>query len=523
MADSFARDMARFDTAKRRKAMFDQTYQEAIQFGAPQRDIFYDAAVEGARRDNADFVFDSTAQNGMNKFASNLQSSLVPPMKIWSKMEPGDGVNPNVKEKAAVDLQTINTQMFRFIQNSNFDTQISESFLDLAVGVGALMIERGTRENPFNFVSCPIAQLVLEESYDGRVGMVGREHNVAYRCLLEKWPDAILDAETVEKMKTSPDKTMKLIELTVPQRVKVRQGGKMTEVDGYRYVVMNAETKKYIVKRLQRSSPWVVFRWSVMPGEVYGRGPLLQAIADVKTLNKAKELTLKNAVMEVSGCWMVVDNGVVNVNTIEFTPGGAIAVESNSEGGLYGPSIKRLPSTGNFDVSELIIKDLQASIREALFVDPLGPIDLPVKSATEVSLRQTELSKRIGSAFGRLQFELIAPLINRLLNIMEELGLIDLQNYRVDGNMIAIRHISPLAMAQDEEELMSLLRYGEYMSKTLGPQAAMMVMKPQKFAAKIAELLHIDKDMIPSAAEFEKLQQLVLQMAAAQQGQKQGA
>lgn len=520
MSDTVSRDLNRFSSAKTRKTNFEQTYREALMYAAPQRDTFYDAAVEGARRDNADFVFDSTAQDALTKFASNLQSRLVPPMKQFVKLDVGPGVEETFKHDAKIQLETTTDLMFTYLQNSNFDIQVAESFLDLGVGTGALMLQAGTRDKPFNFVSVPLSQLWLEEVADGRVGAVFREHSVAYRAIEDVWPDAKIDDELRQQITGNPDKLVKLVEMTIPQKIRVRQrdaNGRFQwiKVDGYRYTVIEQGRNKRLVERLQRSSPWIVFRWSIMPGEVYGRGPLLTALADIKSLNKAKELTLKNAAMAISGAWTVRDDGVINVNTIKIYPGAKIPVESN-DGGTFGPTIKRLDQAGDFDVSMLVVKELQNAIRSILFADPMGPIDLPVKSATEVSLRQQELASRIGSAFGRLQYELLAPLVNRMLHIMEEFGLVDLQNYRVDGNVIAIRHVSPLAMSQDEETLMSMLRYAEFMSKTFGPQAALTLLKPQQFGKKVADLLHVPADIIPSDEEWAQFQQVLMQLAAQQ-------
>lgn len=520
------KDVARFNTAKTRKQQFEQTYREALMYAAPQRDTFFDAAIEGAKRDNPDIVFDSTAQDALSKFASNLQSRLVPPMKQFVKLDTGPGVQENFKQQAKVQLEQITDLMFTFLQNSNFDIQVAESFLDLGVGTGALLLQAGTKDKPFNFVSVPLSQLWLEEVADGRIGAVFREHQVAYRALTDVWPDAKIDAELQSKIDTCPDEKLKLVEMTLPEKLRVRQRDangrfRWVMIDGYRYTVVDSATNKRLVDREQRSSPWIVFRWSILPGEVYGRGPLLTALADIKTLNKAKELTLKNAAMAIAGAWTVRDDGVINVNTIKIYPGAKIPVESN-DGGTFGPTIKRLDQTGDFDVSMLIIKELQNAIRSILFADPMGPIDLPVKSATEVSLRQQELASRIGSSFGRLQFELLAPLVNRMLHIMEDLGLADLQNYRVDGNIIAIRHVSPLAMSQDEETLMSMFRYAEYMSKIFGPQAALLLIKPEKFGLRAAELLHLPADLVPSEAEWKQLQQLIMQIAASQFAAQQG-
>ena len=40
------------------------------------------------------------------------------------------------------------------------------------------------------------------------------------------------------------------------------------------------------------TTPWIVARYMKIPGEVFGRGPLVSALPDVKTLNKTLELLL---------------------------------------------------------------------------------------------------------------------------------------------------------------------------------------------------------------------------------------
>lgn len=510
----------RFQNAKSRKHQTAETYREAQQYSMPQRDTFYGAAVEGAKRDNADVIFDSTAQDAAMKFASNLQSRLVPPMKKFVKLDVGQAVQEDQKDAALKQLEDITETMFSHLHNSNFDIQIAESFLDLAIGMGAILLQKGTRSRPFNFVSVPLSQIFLEEASDGRVGLVGREHGVSYRMIYEMWPDAKLPDEMVERAQESPDDKITLCEITVPEKVTVNRkdqngGFSPVEVDGYRYIVMTSCGQHELVRRDIESSPWIVFRWSILPGEVYGRGPLLTALADIKTLNKTKEMTLKNAAMAISGAYLVRDDGVVNVNTMRIYPGAKIPVES-TDGGAFGPSIKRLDQAGDFNVANLVIKELQTAIRGILFADPMGPIDLPVKSATEVSLRQQELASRIGSSFGRLQYELIAPLVSRMLHILDELQLVDLSGYRVDGNVIAIRHVSPLAMSQDEEALMSLMRYSEFLSNTFGPQAALVLMNPPAFVKEISRLLHINADIVPTEEQFKQFGQLAAQMLGTQ-------
>jgi len=511
------RVIARFEVAKSRRHNWKETYREAQTYASPQRENF-DHREEGTRKDRSDVVFDSTLIEALDKFASNLQSTLVPPAKKWSNLVAGERIPKEKRDSANKQLGVVRDIFFRAIHNSNFDIQVAESFLDLGIGTGNLMFTKGTINKPFIFRSAPLEEVYLERGPEGDVGAKFREHKVAVRDIKELWSDAKFDSKLNKLLEEKPETEINFVEATIPAKIKIEvlgEDGKQTTrtVDGFQYIVLMAKDKTIVVNREQESSPWIPFRWSVKSGEVYGRGPVLKTLANAKTLNKTVEFVLKNASMAISGAWTVVDDGVINLNTIQISPGAKIPVMSNA-GGLTGPTIAPLQTGGRFDISQLIVSDLKASINSIMFAEPLGPIDLPVKTATEVSIRQQELSKRIGSAFGRLQFELIVPLVNRGLFILEELGLIDLSGFRVDGNFIALEHISPLAMAQDQEELMSMIRYAETLGGIFGPEAVLLLVKPDEFARKTAALLNVPTEVVPTADEFKKMKEQIAQIAA---------
>ena len=79
------------------------------------------------------------------------------------------------------------------------------------------------------------------------------------------------------------------------------------------------------------STPFIVGRTTVIPGEVYGRGPLMRVLPDIKTLNKMAENSLKSAALAVAGVWTATDDGVINPYSITLAPGVVIPVGSNSD------------------------------------------------------------------------------------------------------------------------------------------------------------------------------------------------
>ena len=61
-----------------------------------------------------------------------------------------------------------------------------------------------------------------------------------------------------------------------------------------------------------------------------------------------------------------------------------------------------IPAAGNFDVAGLVLNDMRLNIKRALYNDMLGDPNRTPATATEIAERMADLSRRIGSVFGRL-------------------------------------------------------------------------------------------------------------------------
>ena len=99
----------------------------------------------------------------------------------------------------------------------------------------------------------------------------------------------------------------------------------MVGTDFVAWVDVGGDFENNIVARgTFETNPYIIFRWSVVSGELYGRSPILRALPDIKTANKVVELVLKNATIAVSGIWQADDDGVINLANINLTPGAII-------------------------------------------------------------------------------------------------------------------------------------------------------------------------------------------------------
>jgi hypothetical protein len=253
---------------------------------------------------------------------------------------------------------------------------------------------------------------------------------------------------------------------------------------------------------------------------------------DIKTLNKTLELLLKNASLAVAGVYTAADDGVLNPQTVKIVPGAIIPVARN--GGPQGESLKALPRAGDFNVSQIVINDLRANIKRTLLDESLPPDNMSARSATEVVERMKELAQNLGSAFGRLINETMIPMVSRILQVMDERGLVNMP-LKVNGLEIKVSPVAPLAMAQNMEEINNIIQFMQ-LTATMGGEGQLAV-KTGELIDYIGDKLGIPSAVRNTAAErgflMEQQQQMMLQQQAAlamagqqqtlMEGQQQGA
>jgi len=514
--------LRRSEKAQRDKDLFEALYTDAYEFALPQRQLYgyYDGNSKGAKKMSR--VFDSTAINSTQRFANRLQSGIFPPQRKWCRLEPGTDVPDDQRDQAQAIMDVYMEKMFAVIKQSNFDIAIGEFLLDLAVGTACMMVQPGDDISPINFTPVPMFLVSYEEGANGTVDKIYRRMRMKAEAIQQQWKDAVFSDYLEQMIDSKPTEDIDLLEATIYD----------AERGDWCYHVIEVKTKEEVVYRRMLSSPWVISRYSKIAGEVYGRGPLLTAMPDIKTLNKTLELLLKNASLAVAGVYTAADDGVLNPQTVKIVPGAVIPVARN--GGPQGESLRALPRAGDFNVSQIVINDLRANIKRTLLDESLPPDNMSARSATEVVERMKELAQNLGSAFGRLINETMIPLVARILQVMDERGLINMP-LKVNGLEVKVSPVAPLAMAQNMEEINNIVQFMQ-LTSTMG-QEGMLAVKTGELIDYIGDKLGIPSSVRNTAAErgflMERQQQMILQQQAAlamagqqqalMEGQQQGA
>lgn len=506
------RALKRYKQALGRKSLWVPHMRECYEYAIPHREGFF-VTTPGQKKNT--HLFDSTAIRGVKNFASKLQALLVPAWKEWTKLVPGSDIPKDEAEKPEVEvgLELATESIFTHINHSNFSSQVTEGFMDLAVGTMAMTCEESFGvDTVLEFNAVSMEELVLEEGPKGTIETVWREHKIAARNVARTWPNAnpSVAVRKLAKASGKSDTDVVIVEGTVFD----------PDTGIYHHIAIEKKTEHLVFREDSEVTRWIVGRWFTGPGEIYGRGPVMDVLPDIKTANKVVEFILKNAALQISGMYTSRSDSALNPYTMRIAPGIVIPVESNE---TNNPTIRALERTGDMDLGFDVLVELRRNISHALLADKERPDTGPVRTATVEAIEDRDRVQEIGSNFGRLQTEIIEQTIKIVVHILQRRGKIP--PIRVNGRQVTLKHTSPLARAQDQEELITLQQAMETLAP-LGFETIALGVKVEDIPAWVIDKTGLDKRLKRPEADREVLKQLVadlvVQATEAQQAQAGG-
>jgi hypothetical protein len=511
---------SRFNKAKAIRAPWESLLRETYDLFLPERDAFNGDSLNNSSRGqkHSTKVFDDTGAQSLQQFVNQLKNKLLPSQERFTKFVPSgktrvDMINGLFEEEDEKELQIQldknNDILFHYLWESNMDSAILESLQDMAISTGALMIqETGDVDSPFNFISIPADQLIIEESNTGVVNNVWREWSLKAEEIPHLWPDYVKDDKIEKIICDKPTNKIHVIEGTIWNK----------EENKFDYCVYTESAGcKFIFESKYKVSPYVIFRWNKSPNETWGRGPAINCQPTMSTLNRLVSDLLRNNAMHINPPMVISSDGFVNPSRIKIAPNSRIITKSSWTGNTA--PISYLQSATNFNLGTGMRSEYQQQVREAFYLNFFGGIDDPVRSATEISIRNQQMLEQQTSAFTRLKTELIDQIIKRSYYILQRMGLV--QDLQLGNGVVSIKAISPLAQTQDMRDIEAISRYFQAMMGLAGEQG--MALAALEVDVESIPSFYADKFGVPAALRMDdkkkKAQAQLLQQAmVAQQG-----
>ncbi len=436
-----------YKKARERRAKWETLWNECYEYTIPNYGEKMDK--RSAQKD----LYDSTAGDGVDVLASSLLSELTPPWSKWFELSCGSDIKENEKEILFGYTNEVEEKLQINFDQSNMAQELHQCYVDLSIiGTACLLFEEAQigQSSAFQFKAIPMSEVLIAETNDGKTDSIFRQITLTIEGIAKKFGTEIFTKELFQKLKQNPAQKIKVIEAVIKKETGM----------GYEYTAfIENESNQYgaeinapiiLGKGEFETSPFIVFRFAKVPSELYGRSPVMKVLPDIKTANKVVELILKNASLAVTGVWQAEDDGVLNLANIKMVPGAIIPKAVGSSG------LTPLKPAANFDVSNLVLDDMRAGIRKALMVDKLGPITMSGRmSATEVMERSAESMRVFGAIYGRLQSELLTPLINRAISILQRRG--EIEKIGIDGRVLRLNYQSPLSRLKINQEIETVM------------------------------------------------------------------
>lgn len=470
----------RYVAAKKHRDVWTNLWGECYDYALPQRGGFNGDISPGQARTNR--IYDGTAMDAADQLAASLLGNLTPSWSQWFGLKPGPDLSPSEADALAPVLEKAGKTIQAHFDRSNFAVEIHQCYLDLVVGgTASLSFEEAEPGgfSAFNFHAVPLNNIVLEEGASGYLDGSYQHLPMTFDQITTRYPYAEIPASIIKDASSDPQMRFDVLEVVLPNEL---------SYDYAALLMHDADQPLILHTGTFTGSPMINFRWMKSPGEIYGRSPVMKALPDIKTANKVVELILKNASISVTGIWQADDDGVLNPANIDLTPGSIIPKAIGSKG------LQPLQMPGQFDVSQLILENMQSRIRHALMADKLLPASGARMSATEVLERSAEMSLILGATYGRLQSELFTPLINRAFAILRRRG--EVPDISLDGRLVAVDYRSPLARSQGQRNVQNTLSWINSVM-AMGPEASKSIDLPAA-ARFLGEALAVPSDLIKS-------------------------
>jgi len=494
--------LKRFDRLKSQRQNWESHWQEVADYMQPRKADVTKSRSRGDKR--TELIFDSSPLQSVELLAASLHGMLTNPSTPWFSLRFKEE-DMEFEDEAKEWLESATETMYAAFNKSNFQQEIFELYHDLITfGTAAMFIEEDD-EDILKFSTRHINEIFIAENEKGRIDTVFRKFKLSARAAIQKFGDVSANIATVAKK--DPYEEIEILHAVYP-RSDFNPKKQDKQNMPFESVYLDASSGDELSVSGFREFPFVVPRYLKASHEIYGRSPAMTALPDVKMLNEMSKTTIKSAQKQVDPPLLVPDDGfILPVRTV---PGGLNFYRAGTR-----DRIEPLNIGANTPLGLNMEEQRRNSIRNAFYVNQLMMQNGPQMTATEVIQRNEEKMRLLGPVLGRLQSELLKPLIDRAFSLILRKNLFRPAPEFLAGKDIEIEYVSPLAKAQKSTELQSIMRAIEIMGSLSNVAPVFDHINMDKLVRHLADIVGVPQKILKPQSELNAERQ----QAQAQQEQ----
>ena len=500
----------RCDTLDAARSNLLTLWEELATYILPNKVDFISKKSHGTKRGTK--IYDSTPVHAAQILAASLHGALTSSSAKWFDLRyRKDALNENSAAKQW--LEECGEAIYQELANSNFDSEVGEAYLDITA-FGAFALLQDVKEEQgwegFNFRALHLADVLIAENADGKVDTIYRKIEMTARQAQQKFGDNCGE-KVLAALEKNPDKKFPFIQAILPRQLETPAGlMARPEKRPFACYFVNKKDKKICKETGYYELPVYVPRWSKVTGEEYGYGPGAIALADIRTLNKARYMALNAWAKAIDPPLMAKKSGILGTGSINLRASSVTYVQDMA-------NIAALPQGTNWNADQLNVQDVRASIRRIFYSDQLELQDGPNMTATEVQVRYELMQRLLGATLGRLQAEFLNPLVERCFYSMFRAGVLPPlpEVVQQEGGDLNIEYVGALARSQRIDEVTSIQRLLDSVMALaqIDPEVADTI-DVDKAAKKISDRLGVPADVMRGEDEKRQLRQARQQQQA---------
>ena len=492
----------KFNTLKAQRSTWEDHWQDIANYFLPRKSNITLKRTRGDKRH--DQIYDGTATHALELLSASLNGMLTNTISPWFVLKFRSEMM-NQDDEANEWLESCAKVMQQVFARSNFQQEIFELYHELlAFGTSAMFISDDPKDD-LRFKTIHISEIYITENERGMVDCLIRKFKVKNKNIPALYPDAELPISLTTKIKNNPYEDTDIIHMVSANDTPM--GYENSKNMDFISCHVHEETGTLLRESGFREFPYVVPRYlKSSSNETYGRSPAMNALPDVKMLNTMSKTTIKAAQKQIDPPLMVPDDGfVLPVRTI---PGGLNFYRSGTR-----ERIEPLNIGSNQPLGLQMEEQRRKAIRENFFVDQLLSVQGNNMTATEVMQKSEEKMRILGPVLGRLQSELLQPLITRCFNILLKQNKFREVPEFLQDQMIEIEYVSPIAKAQKAGDLSSIMRGIEVFGAIQQVSPVFDYLDVDGLVNHLKDVIGLPAKILRSRAEVEQIREEKQQQA----------
>jgi hypothetical protein len=441
--------MTRLGSLEAERSSWTTHWQECSDFILPRAGRFETSDRNLGEKRHTE-IYDSTATRALRVEAAGMMAGATSPARPWFRLALAD---PDLNRYQPVKqwLDEVTKLMQRVFQRSNVYRTLHSMYEELgAFGTAACIIQPDF-DNVIHLHSVTIGEYCLSTSSRGEVDTIYRKFDMTVAQLVGEFGlDAVSRGVRSRYEGGNLDSWVTVVQAIEPRGARERYSGKLDNLNmPWRscYFEVGGDEQLLLRESGYERFPVLAPRWSVSGGDIYGNGPGMEALGDIRAL-QLLQLRKAQAIDYQTQPPLQAPTSMQSAE-VNMLPGGVTFVDAaNPQAGIRPAWETRL------ELSPMLmdIAEHQRRINSAFYSDMFlmlasaGPQTR--MTATEVAERHEEKLLMLGPVLERLHNELLRPLIDNTFDHMAKVGMLPAMPEQIAGMDIQPEFVSMLAQAQ---------------------------------------------------------------------------